>query len=211
MAFRLAPPVDVLLINYLWPVLIVLFTPLLLRGFQLRWFHVAGGILAFAGAAAAAAGGALAFDRTHAAGLALAALAAVIWAVYSVYTKRLPPFSTLVVSQFCLLSGLLALATHAVAEPSTILSARDWLLLVALGLGPMGIAFYTWDAALKRGDPRVVGTLSYFTPMLSTLLLVVLGGKPFEARTAVSLALIVGGAALGSLDFFNRRPIEIMQ
>jgi len=44
----------------------------------------------------------------------------------------------------------------------------------------MGGAFYAWDAALKRGDPRVIGALSYLTPLLSTVNLVLLGERGFR-------------------------------
>jgi drug/metabolite transporter (DMT)-like permease len=49
-ALRNAPPVEASLIAYLWPLLIVLFSAAL-PGERLRWFHVAGACLGFAGAA----------------------------------------------------------------------------------------------------------------------------------------------------------------
>ncbi len=53
--------------------------------------------------------------------------------------------------------------------PAITLSARDMLLIALLGLGPLGGAFFLWDAALKRGDARQIGVLSFLTPLLSTL------------------------------------------
>jgi drug/metabolite transporter (DMT)-like permease len=67
----------------------------------------------------------------------------------------------------------------------------------------MGGAFYAWDASLKRGDPRVIGALSYLTPLLSTLNLVILGGKRLTAVSAAAMALIVAGAVVGSLDLIK--------
>ncbi|MDD5371256.1 MAG: hypothetical protein PHQ40_19410, partial [Anaerolineaceae bacterium] len=46
-----------------------------------------------------------------------------------------------------------------------------------IGLGYLGLAFFTWDAALKRGDPRIIAALAYLNPMTSTLVLVLLGGR----------------------------------
>jgi drug/metabolite transporter (DMT)-like permease len=192
LALRTAPPVEANLINYLWPVLIVAFSP------PLRRQHYAGAVLAFAGAALIATGGDFQ-SFTFRPGLLLALAAAVIWASYSVFTRRLRDLPSATVSQFCLLSGLLALATHAVLEPHVIPTARETAVLIALGLGPMGAAFYCWDAALKRGDPRVIGALSYLTPLLSTACLVLLGGKPFTGVAAVAMILIVAGAAIGML------------
>ena len=58
------------------------------------------------------------------------------------------------------------------------------LKLAALGLGPMGAAFYLWDFAMKRGDPRVVGVLAYATPVLSTALLALVTGRTLTSGSA---------------------------
>jgi drug/metabolite transporter (DMT)-like permease len=192
LALRLAPPVEANLINYLWPVLIVAFSP------PLHWNHWAGAVLAFIGAALIATGGHFT-GLTFQPGLVLALAAAVIWSSYSVLTRRLRGLSSAVVSQFCLVSGALSIATHAAIEPAAHLTAHDAAVLVALGLGPMGAAFYAWDAALKRGDPRVIGALSYLTPLLSTSCLVLFGGRRFTSVAALAMALIIAGAVLGSL------------
>ncbi len=205
-AFRIAPAVEVNLINYLWPLLIVLLSPAFLRGFRLGPRHVAGALLGLAGAALIVSGGKLRPDAASLPGYLLAAAAALAWASYSLLTKRLPPFPTGAVGGFCLISGLLSLGVYfmggggAPGTQAPPLQALDWLFLVLLGLGPMGGAFYAWDAALKRGDPRVIGALSYLTPLLSTLNLVLLGGKRLSPVAGLAMALIVAGAVLGSLD-----------
>jgi drug/metabolite transporter (DMT)-like permease len=154
--------------------------------------------LGFAGAALLVTGGRVAFERAHIFGYLLAIAAAVIWATYSLATSRLGTVSTSLVGLFCALSGMLALAGHFAFEPRYVFAARDvpWLLL--LGVGPMGLAFFAWDAALKRGDPRVIGSLSYVTPLLSTTLLAVTGGGRLSAVSLGAMALIVGGALLGT-------------
>jgi drug/metabolite transporter (DMT)-like permease len=63
----------------------------------------------------------------------------------------------------------------------------------------MGAAFFLWDAALKRGDPRIIGSLSYLTPLLSTLALTLVGGRRMSLLGGVAMALIVAGAVTGSL------------
>ena len=45
----------------------------------------------------------------------------------------------------------------------------QWLAITALGVGPVGAAFYAWDIGMKRGDIRVLGAASYATPLLSTV------------------------------------------
>jgi drug/metabolite transporter (DMT)-like permease len=210
-AFRIAPAVEVNLINYLWPLLIVLLSPLVLRGTRLRPWHVGGACLGLAGAALIVTGGRLSLDTAALPGYLLAMAAAIIWALYSLLTKRLPPFPTGAVGGFCLVSGLLSFGLHALersAAEAPILpavSGTEWLFILLIGLGPLGGAFYTWDAALKRGDPRVIGALSYLTPLLSTLNLVLFGGKRLSGTAGIAMALIVAGALLGSWDLLLRR------
>ena len=54
--------------------------------------------------------------------------------------------------------------------------------MALLGLGPTGAAFFLWDHGMKRGDPRLLGTLAYAVPVASTLLLVAIGEGALSAR-----------------------------
>ena len=200
-ALRWAPPVEANLLNYLWPLLIVVLSPVVLPGTRLTPRHLAGALLGAAGAV-------LLVHRqlvgTHPeeralAGYGLAVAAALIWSTYSLLTKRVAPFSTSTISVFCLASGVLALLCHLVFEPRVMPTVADAPYLLLAGLGPMGAAFYLWDAALKEGDPRAIGTLAYVTPLLSTLFIAAFGEGTLTPTAIAGGALIVGGAVLGTL------------
>ncbi len=199
-ALRYAPPVQANLVNYLWPLGIVLMAPLFLPGMRLRALHVAAALLGFAGAALAILGGRDAGSDMGgwAWGYLPAMASAFVWASYSLMTRRVPPFPNAAIGLFGLVSGLLSLLCHVLLEPSVTLSAHDWQLLAALGLGPLGGAFYLWDAALKRGDARTIGVLSFLTPLLSTLGLLWMRGEWPSVTIALAAAMIVGAAVLGS-------------
>ncbi len=205
--FHHAPIVEANLLNYLWPLLIVLLTPLVLPGTRLAPRHLLGAGAGLLGAALIATGGSLHPDLASLPGYLLATAAALTWAFYSLLTKRVPAFSSGAVGAFCLTSGLLSLGVYLLqAGPSgfLLIRASDWPLLLVIGLGPLGTAFYLWDAALKRGDSRVIGSLSYITPLMSTLLLILVGGRPFSLLSAAAMVLIVAGAVVGSLGAFRR-------
>ena len=198
-ALRLAPPVEANLVNYLWPLLMVVLAPLFLKGVQLRTMHLVAAVLGFAGAAVAILG---AGDRASAGwswGYLPALGSAFIWASYSLLTKRVAPFSTAAVGLFGLVSGLLSLLCHWALEPQTSLSVRDCLLIAVMGLGPLGAAFFLWDKALKLGDARQIGILSYITPLASTALLMLVSGRPLSWSIAVAAAMIIGAAVIGSV------------
>ncbi len=206
-ALRHAPPVQANLVNYLWPLGIVVLAPLFLPGVKLKAVHVLAACMGFAGASVAILGGRAsgAADlptQGFAWGFIPAAGSAFIWASYSLLSKRLAmqgtSFATSAIGLFGLVSGLLSLLCHALLEPSVALSAQDGVYLALMGLGPLGAAFYLWDAALKRGDAQQIGILSYITPLASTALLLVATGQALSGSIALAAALIVGAAILGS-------------
>lgn len=198
LALRLAPPVEANLLNYLWPLLIVVLSPVLLRGTALRPRHLGGALLGFSGAALLVTGGRVAFPREGAAGYLLALAAALVWSTYSLLTRRVRDFPTSDVAAFCLVSGVLSLACHALLEPAYRVTAADLPALLFVGLGPMGAAFYLWDRALKAGDPRAIGTLAYLAPLASTLWLVASGQGRLTPLSFAAMAMIVGGAVVGT-------------
>ena len=202
---QLAPPVEANLVNYLWPLGIVLMAPLLLPGVRLTAAHVLAALVGLAGAAIAilGRGGATGEAGPMAAlGFAAAAGGAFVWSSYSLLSKRLAQtrhrFPTAAIGTFGLVAGLLSLACHALLEPSVSLSARDIALIAALGLGPLGGAFFLWDAALKLGDARQIGVLAYLTPLLSTLILLWTTGRPLSWNIALATAMILGAAVVGT-------------
>jgi len=206
MALRLAPPVEANLINYLWPLLIVILSPVFLAGYSLKPRHIAAALLGLAGAALIVTGGRLSFDSRYMPGYLLAALAAFIWSSYSLMTKRIKSFPNAAIGLFCLCSGLLSLLMHFLLEKRYVFAMKDFPLLALLGLGPMGAAFFLWNAALRNGDPRVIGSIAYLTPMLSTLVLIASGSGRFTLQSGVAIVLIVGGSVVGSLNMDTRLP-----
>lgn len=198
LGLRMSPPVEANLINYLWPLLIVLLCPLFVPGVRLGARHAAGALLGFGGAALLVSGGSLRFSAEGSAGYLLTLCAAFIWSTYSLLTKRLGSFPTSMVATFCLVSGGLSLACHALFEARYIPRAADLPYFIVIGLGPMGAAFYLWDAAMKEGDPRVIGTLSYLAPLFSTLFIVLFGGGRITGLSLVAMGMIVCAAWLGA-------------
>ena len=197
-ALRHAPPVQANLVNYLWPLGIVVMAPLFLPGLRLTRVHVIAAFLGFGGAALAILGRGDGAQTTWAWGYLPALGSAFIWASYSLLTRRVAAFPTAAIGSFAAVSGLLSLLCHLWLEPAVALSARDWLLIAVLGLGPLGGAFFFWDAALKRGDARQIGVLSFLTPLLSTLLLLAMRGERPSATVLLAALMIVGAAVMAT-------------
>ncbi|MGH6712202.1 MAG: aromatic amino acid exporter YddG [Bradyrhizobium sp.] len=201
LALRFAPPAEAGLLNYLWPLLIVLFSSLL-PGERLAAHHIIGALLGLAGTVlllSGNSGGGFAPDQIP--GLAAAFVAAFVWAAYSVMSRKLKAVPTDAVAGFCLATALLAALVHGMVEttvwPET---SGQWLAIIALGVGPVGAAFFTWDIGMKRGDIRVLGAASYATPLLSTAFLILAGFAKPTAGIAIAAILIAGGGLIAAKD-----------
>lgn len=195
-AFRVAPSAETGLMAYLWPLFIVLFSGLL-PGERLLPQHIIGALVAFAGAAliVLARGG----EGGSALGLGLGFLCALTWAGYSVLSRRLGAVPTETVTVFCLGTAALSLPAHLALEQTLWPSgALGWLSVLALGLGPVGAAFFTWDIGMKKGDIQLLGVASYAAPLLSTLALVLAGITPASWTILAAALLIATGAALAA-------------
>ena len=198
LALQNAPAVEANLVNYLWPLLIVLLSPIFTKSLALNFRYVLAAISGFAGAVIAITyNGSGLESLSIEVGYFFALAAAVIWATYSLATTKVPSFPTPAIGLFALVSGVLAIGAHFLFEPAASISTTDWLLLLVLGVGPLGGAFYLWDAALKIGDPRRIGLLAFLTPLLSTALLLVVSGDSLSWQLLLATALVVGGALLG--------------
>ncbi len=198
MALKSAPAVEASLINYLWPVLIVLFSSFL-PGEKLRLNHAAGVALGFSGVIVLLlAGGPVTLDARYLGGYLLALACAVIWAVYSVNSRRFQAAPTLLIGAFCGATALFSLVCHLLFEKTVMPSPAAWLPILLLGLGPVGLAFFAWDYGAKRGNIKVLGALSYIAPLLSSALLIVFGQAQFHVRILLACLCIIAGSVLAS-------------
>ena len=197
-ALALAPAVEANLINYLWPLLIVLLAAPL-RGLRLGPARLAGVAIGFAGCALLVGPGA-SFPAEAVPGFLAALGCAVVWAVYSVTagTRPLRIVPTEAVAGFCLATAALACVAHLLFETSVMPSGGQALAVLLLGLGPVGAAFFLWDIGMKRGAPRLLGTLAYAVPVASTLLLIAAGEGSFTLTVAVATAMVAGGGFIAS-------------
>lgn len=83
-------------------------------------------------------------------------------------------------------------------EPTRLPQGIGWLGVLGLGLGPVGSAFFTGDVGVKHGDLRLLGLLAYFTPLFSTLVLILTGYAEATPLLALAAGLITLGMLVGS-------------
>ncbi|MFC3853977.1 DMT family transporter [Salinispirillum marinum] len=206
-AMTLAPAVEVSLLAYLWPLLIVIFSSLL-PGESLRAQYLVGAGLALVGCWLLIGGNVDGFSREFLPGYVAALMCALIWSSYSVLSRLVRTVPTDAVGWFCGVTAVLALLCHLMLE-ETVWPAgwAQWVGVVGLGLGPVGLAFFTWDHGVKHGNIQLLGTLAYGAPLISVLLLLLAGyGSATLAVLSASL-FIVGGSLIAGRA--RKKPLPV--
>lgn len=198
-ALRAAPTAEASLIAYLWPLLIVLFATFA-TGEKLRKSHLTGAMLGFLGAFLLISGpDGFVPSKESTFGYLLALAAAVVWAGYSVLSRRVPDVPTDAITGFCLATAIGAAGLHLVLEVTVWPSSPvAWWAIVGLGLGPLGLAFFVWDIGVKKGDLALLGAASYCAPLLSTLILVLVGRAEASMSLALACVFITAGAMIAA-------------
>jgi drug/metabolite transporter (DMT)-like permease len=210
LAFSLAPAAagDVNIINYLWPIwVLVLSAPLLKE--RLGWRSILSVLLGFLGVYLLASGGRLLQFRTeHWQAYLCAGSGAFFWGLFSVLSKRQryePLPAMFMYSLGALACFTLVMLGYAIAPASlgagrlALPSVPAWLLLLLLGGGANGLGYLCWILALRGGDTARIATLAYLTPFVALLYLALFRGTPVRPLQLASLALILAGPILERL------------
>ncbi|PKM40512.1 MAG: EamA family transporter [Firmicutes bacterium HGW-Firmicutes-9] len=203
-AMKCAPAIEVSLIAYLWPILIVVFSSFLPQE-KLRWFHVLGTVVSFLGIALLLIANGVRIDQKHAIGYLLSLLCAVIWAGYSVISRKQKAVPMVMTGAYCGITALLSGICHLLLEQTVVPLPSEWLPAIALGVGPVGVSFFAWNYGMKHGNLRLLGTLSYLAPLISGVLLVCFGKSEYSWRLLAAGVLIMFGAMISVMDKLFRR------
>lgn len=199
-AFNYAPPAHADLINYLWPVLVILFSCYLPNEkFSLK--YVVGGFVAFAGVVLLIKGdSSTPFKAEYIKGYIYAFFDAVVWATYTLLCRRFNQKAVEAIGFYCgaaaLCSFILHYATH---EPLVLPSPQQWFVLLLMGLTTQGMAYFLWEKGIKKGQYRFLNVISYATPILSVLLLVFFGQASLSVHLLAAALLVSIGALITTL------------
>ncbi len=211
LAIQNAPAIEANLINYLWPLFIVLFSSFLPNE-KLRWFHIVGVLFGLIGVVfLVSQGGSFNFKAEYTNGYIYAFIAALTWGAYSVISRFFAHVPTSAVGAFCAVTAVLSLICHLIFETTIFPSVQELGIIILIGLGPVGGAFFVWDYGVKNGDIQLLGSMSYFTPLLSTFLLIALGLSAPSSTIWIACSLIVVGSIISSLPLFKKLYCKIIK
>ena len=193
--FKLVPAVEANVLNYLWPVLIVVFSIFLLKD-KITSKKIIAIILGFIGAYLVLTNGNVIPIFTNLKGGLLMIAGACAWALFSVLGSKhkYEDYSSMfleMVFGFAFIAILMALTSS-----FRLLPAKEILLLAYLGLITKGLAFPFWMISIKNIGRAKTANLAYLSPFIALLLINIFLGEAIRWFYIVALILIIGGVLL---------------
>ncbi|MGV8955125.1 MAG: DMT family transporter [Cypionkella sp.] len=194
-ALQQAPPLEATLIIYTWPLLVVVFTTMA-KHQRFRWYHVLAGILGLSGIAVLLMGRGLDLGGFHLMpGHLWAVVSALSWSVFSAVAATSPKRSNDYLGVVFLLSALINGAIWLFYRGAPLAPAQSlWIAGVAAAFFALGYA--AWDFGMKHGNAQLIGVISFLTPVLSAVYLVLLGRAELSLSLIAALALVMTGIGI---------------
>ena len=183
------------ILNYLWPMMLILFSCLilkermtLLKGMAVLCSFV-GMILLVNGEGSASTG--------HIAGMVACVIAAASYGLFSVLNKKADFDQNVSMLVFWMVSGVGSLVCGLATETWVMLSVTQWIGLAWLGVVGNGVGYLLWALALHDvKNTAKIANLAYLVPFLSVFLSAVFLKETLHGQALAALLLIVGGVAI---------------
>jgi drug/metabolite transporter (DMT)-like permease len=195
-AFKYAPASHVDLINYLWPILIIIFSGLFTKE-KINIYAKLGCFISFFGVYVLIAYDAnLPFRQHFLHGYLYAMLDAVIWAGYVVLCRKNKELHSEMIGAYCFIGMVLSMISHIKFETYIAPSFIQWISLISVGIFAQGLAYVLWEMGIKKGDLLLLSTSSYFTPIGSVTLLIFFSKAQYSHTLLVATLLVSLGALM---------------
>jgi drug/metabolite transporter (DMT)-like permease len=197
-ALEKSPALPASLIDYLWPLIMVILAPIAGEKFSKIYFLAA--IVGFVGVFLVITEGRK-FDisPTHIIGYLGALFSAISWAIYAIGTKRMKPFAYKYVTPSIFYSFIASSVAVLIDGGIRSLTPFGYFAAIYLGLFPFTGAFICWDEAMQLASIGKLGLLCYLDPLFSTILLTISFKIPIEPIVWIGMVLIVLSAAIAEL------------
>ena len=189
-AFQISPAFEINMLNYLWPIFLVLFVKLRTKS-SFRHCEWIGMVMGFIGMICIflPQNGTIFSHIGY--GHVFAVLGAVLWAFYSaVASKRKKSIILMCLVMF--LTACISLICHILFEENVWnLSVYGWMPIIILCV--TRFCFALWDFGMRDGDQVLLGSISYFLPLLSSLYFIAAGFSPGRWEVVAGGTLIIAG------------------
>lgn len=193
-SFSIAPAGQANVINYLWPIFIIIFSvPILKETFNFK--TILAVLMSFSGAFIVFTQGKLInFNNEFIWGYLLALLAAICYGLFSVLGKKLQYEKYISMLFYYIFASVLIILTTFVFSDFIIPKSIDTIIAIILLGGVFNsITFVFWFKALQAGHTHKIANAIYVVPFLALIWTYFLNSEPIRAFSVVGLILIISG------------------
>lgn len=189
------------ILNYLWPMMIVIFACIILKE-KLTVRKIFAMLLSFAGIVVLTLGSGEMETGERLFGILACVVAAICYGLFSVLNKRHNLNQNITMMWIWFTTAVCSLIAGLFCEDWTVIGNMQWIALAWLGVVVNAVAYLLWAIALKEAkDSAKIANLAYLTPFLSVIISAVFLHEQLHITAAFALALIIGGILLQSIQF----------
>ncbi len=200
LSFKHAPAIQVDLIVYLWPMMVLILSSLFLNE-KTGIHHIFACILAFLGVyilltADSETG---LFHPQYLIGYACAFASALLWSIYIIISRKYAKSTPELFAIYCGVGAIFSLVMHFNFETTVMPSFWQGVILIVMGVATHSFAYYGWDFAIKRGHFKLLSILPYGNPILSVLALIFFGFADLTIEVLISTLMVFAAGAVAGL------------
>jgi len=203
LGYSKASGMEVLVVQYTWPILIVVFSFFILQEpFTLK--KMIAIILGFSGVALVLTKGELqSIDIKNGTVIALVGAGAACFALFSVLSKKIKKEPLSVVTVYFFVATVASFISMLGYSEFLVPSKSEVIPIVLNGVLVNGFSYVFWFLALKSTEASYLAPITYISPILSALYLIIFFNEPFYSVYAYGLLLVVLGGLINSINFKN--------
>ncbi|MEK6888912.1 MAG: DMT family transporter [Nanoarchaeota archaeon] len=195
-AISKAPVAQVNVLNYMWPIFILIFSIFLLKDKFSRKTLIAFLLGIFGAYLVITKGTLLVFDSQYILGYVFALIAALSWALFSILNKKIKLSPIKSMFFYNLIGLLFMVAIMAITNSSFNIPFKELLGVAYIGVIPTGIGFLLWIKSLQLGKPAIISNLSHLTPFISLVFIWLIAKEQILISEIIGLIIIVSGILL---------------
>jgi drug/metabolite transporter (DMT)-like permease len=203
-AYSMIQAQEAVALNYIWPVMLVVFSILFL-GQKIGWMSIVAILISFTGTILIASHGEFtSFHFNNPLGSLLAAGSSIFWAAFFVlnmkdkreaYSKMFLNFlfGLLYICGWNLLTGTMEMPSY-----------QGFVGAAYIGIFEMGLTFVLWLTALNLSSTTArVSNLVYLSPFLSLMMISIFIGEKIMISTIIGLVVVVSGIFLQQWSYYR--------
>ena len=180
------------IINYLWPIMSVVFACIILKEAVTVRKCVAF-VVSFLGVLTVAGGDIFALNTETLIGAALCVMAAVSYGVFTALNRKWDYDNHITVMLSYFATFILSAVVNLISGDNLKIEPLQWLGFAWSGIFVMAVATVLWALSLKHGDTAKISNLAYATPFISLVWTFFILQEPIEPLSVIGLVTIVVG------------------